>query len=40
VKKAIDRKRRKIAHKEKRSRPFAKGGDGSGDAPAKRRRVA
>lgn len=34
VKKAVEKKRKKIAHKEKKSRPFARGEDG------KRRRIA
>ncbi|KAJ7492659.1 hypothetical protein FB451DRAFT_1219169 [Mycena latifolia] len=46
VKKAIEKKQKKIGQKEKRSRPFAKGsglkrksGDGEGGPPQKRRRV-
>lgn len=47
VKKAIEKKQKKIGQKEKRSRPFAKGsaslkrtsGDGEGGPPAKRRRL-
>ncbi|KAJ7092687.1 hypothetical protein C8R44DRAFT_816289 [Mycena epipterygia] len=47
VKKAIEKKQKKIGQKEKRSRPFAKGstslkrtsGDGEGGPPVKRRRL-
>ncbi|KAJ7783744.1 hypothetical protein DFH07DRAFT_788967 [Mycena maculata] len=45
VKKAIEKKQKKIGQKEKKSRPFAKGGlkrqsgDGEGGRPEKRRRI-
>lgn len=40
VKKAVDKKRKKVAGKEKKSRPFAAGGFGQGGGDGKRRRVA
>lgn len=40
VKKAMEKKRKKVAGKEKKSRPFAPGSQGGSDGSGKRRRTA
>lgn len=40
VKKAIEKKRKKVAGKEKKSRPFAPGSQGGAGGEGKRRRTA